>query len=189
MPVAYGLKEIFDVEGRIHRVLYVDCSCCSTTPSIKPLRGMGSVSYSAVCRDADEQDHLLDVVKRFGATKLVFSGCMIESLPVNYKDSLRFLGCSIQSLNLSHISVIRTDGDLVDCELAMAWLREPWSDSSAEERCLNLIESRNVVKLIHGDTIPFGLNLQPDEIWMSEPNDSLIEKVQKLGKKVTYVSN
>ena len=26
MPVAYGLKDILDVEGRTHRVLYVDCS-------------------------------------------------------------------------------------------------------------------------------------------------------------------
>jgi len=189
MPIAYGLNEIFDVEGRIHRVLYVDCSCCSTTPSIEPLHGMGRVSYSAVCRHPDEQDHLLDVVKRFGATKLVLSGCLIESLPVDYKDSLRFLGCSIQSLNLSHISVIRTNGDLLDCELAMAWLRDPWSDSSAENRCLNLIESRNVSKLVYGDALPFGLNLQSGEIWITEPNDSLIEKVEKLGIKVTYVSN
>jgi len=35
MPVAYGLKELLDFEGRVHRVLYVDCSCCGTSPKIE----------------------------------------------------------------------------------------------------------------------------------------------------------
>ena len=44
------------------------------------------VEYSAVCRDAEQQDNLLDVVKRFNATKVVFSGCVIDSMPVDYID-------------------------------------------------------------------------------------------------------
>ena len=109
--------------------------CCGTTPSIKPLDGMGIMSYYSVCRSEEEQDHLIDVVKRFGASQIVFSGCVIESLPVNYLDSLRFLGCSVSTLNLSRLTTIRTDDNIVDCDLAMAWIRHPWSDSSAEKRC------------------------------------------------------
>ena len=78
------------------------------------------VEYSAVCRDTEQQDKLLDVVKRFNATKVVFSGCVVESMPVDYIDSLRFLGCDADSLNLARISVARTDSNDIDCKLAMA---------------------------------------------------------------------
>ena len=189
MPVAYGLKDILDVEGRTHRVLYVDCSCCGTTPSIRPLDGMGVLSYKAVCRSAEEQDHLLDVVKRFGSSQVVFSGCVIESLPPSYVDSLRFLGCSSKTLNLSHLSAIRTDKSLADCELAMASLREPWSDSRASQRCIDLIQNKSVRHIYYGEDIPFGLNLQPGEVWLSSPTDSLINEIEKLGINMTYSSN
>ena len=189
MPVGYGLKDILDIEGRTHRVLYVDCSCCGTTPSIKPLDGMGIMSYYSVCRSEEEQDHLIDVVKRFGASQIVFSGCVIESLPVNYLDSLRFLGCSVSTLNLSRLTTIRTDDNIVDCDLAMAWIRHPWSDSSAEKRCLDVIRNNDVTTIIYGDKIPFGLNIQPGEAWLTAPTDSLIDNIEKLGINLTYTSN
>lgn len=189
MPVGYGLKDILDVEGRTHRVLYVDCSCCGTTPSISALDGMGILSYHSVCRSPEEQDQLLDVVKRFGASQIIFSGCVVESLPINYIDSLRFLGCSVKTLNLSRLSVIRTDNNLIDCNLAMAWIREPWSDLSAETRCLDLIQTKNVHTLYYGESIPFGLNLQPDEVWLTSPSESLLEEIEKLDINVTYSSN
>ncbi len=190
MPVGYGLKGLLDIEGRVHRMLYVNCSCCGTSPtSIEPLQGMGQVNYSAVCRESSQQDHLLDVVKRFGATKIVFSGCSVESLPIDYIDSLRFLGCSTRTLNLAYITNARTDGELIDCELAMAWQLEPWSENSAINRCTKILEDSNISKLMYGDKIPFGLNLQPDEVWITSPSDSLIEKISKLGITVKYFGN
>ena len=189
MPVAYGLKDILDIEGGTHRVLYVDCSCCGTTPSIEPLEGMGVLSYKAVCRSAEEQNHLLDSVKRFGASQIVFSGCVIESLPPSCVDSLRFLGCSSKTLNLSHLSAIRTDKNMTDCELAMACLTEPWSDRRANQRCIDLIRNENVRHIYYGEYIPFGLNLQPGEVWLSSPTDSLLNEIKKLGINVTYSSN
>lgn len=189
MPIAYGLSDLLDNEGRIHRVLYVDCSCCKTSPKISPLPGMGVVSYSAVCRNPKQQDHLIDVVKRFGATKIVFSGCVVDSLPIQYVDSLRFLGCSVQSLDLSHLNVIRTDDNLLDCNLAMAALTNPWSEKSAVDRCLEIIKSSNVNKLYYGESIPFGLNLQDNEIWITNPPTPLIENVEQLGISVMYSSN
>ena len=111
MPVGYGLNELLDIEGRIHRILYVNCSCCGTTPTnIQPLQGMGQINYSQVCREIEQQNHLIDAVKRFGATKVVFSGCVVDSFSPSYIDSLRFLGCDAESLNLAQLSVIRTDG-------------------------------------------------------------------------------
>ena len=189
MPVAYGLKDILDIEGGTHRVLYVDCSCCGTTPSIEPLEGMGVLSYKAVCRSAEEQDHLLDSVKRFGASQIVFSGCVIESLPPSCVDSLRFLGCSSKTLNLSHLSAIRTDKNMTDCELAMACLTEPWSDRRASQRCIDLIRNENVRHIYYGEDIPFGLNLQPGEVWLFSPTDSLLNEIKKLGINVTHSSN
>ena len=190
MPVGYGLKGLLDIEGRVHRMLYVNCSCCGTSPtSIEPLQGMGQVNYSAVCRESSQQDHLLDVVKRFGATKIVFSGCSVESLPIDYIDSLRFLGCSTRTLNLAYITNARTDGELIDCELAMAWQLEPWSENSAINRCTKILEDSNISKLMYGDKIPFGLNLQPDEVWITSPSDSLIDKISKLGITVKYFGN
>ena len=189
MPVAYGLKDILDIEGRTHRVLYVDCSCCGTTPTIKPLDGMGLMSYHSVCRSPEEQDHLIDVVKRFGASQIIFSGCVIESLPIEYIDSLRFLGCSVNTLNLSRLTTIRTDNNLVDCNLAMAWIKHPWSESSAEKRCIALIQSNDISTIIYGDSIPFGLNLQPGEVWLTSPTASLLNEIEKLGVIVTYSSN
>jgi hypothetical protein len=189
MPVAYGLKDILDIEGRTHRVLYVDCSCCGTTPTIKPLDGMGLMSYHSVCRSLKEQDHLIDVVKRFGASQIIFSGCVIESLPIDYIDSLRFLGCSVSTLNLSRLTTIRTDNNLVDCNLAMAWIKHPWSESSAEKRCIALIQSNDISTIIYGDSIPFGLNLQPGEVWLTSPTVSLLNEIEKLGVIVTYSSN
>ena len=189
MPIAYGLKDILDVEGRTHRVMYVDCTCCGTSPSIQPLRGMGLLSYESVCRTTKQQDHLLDVVKRYGASQIVFSGCMIDSLPVEYVDSLRFLGCNVQSLNLSHLSVARTDNNLIDCKLAMAWMRQPWSETSAVKRCLKLIDSEKPDRVLYGNSIPFGLNLLPGEVWLTAPSESLLQEIEKLGIVVTYISN
>ncbi|MGB2237480.1 MAG: hypothetical protein ACPH4H_07770, partial [Candidatus Poseidoniaceae archaeon] len=166
-----------------------DCSCCGTTPSITPLEGMGILSYHSVCRDTEEQDHLIDVVKRFGASQIVFSGCMVESLPVNYLDSLRFLGCSVSTLNLSRLTTIRTDDNLVDCNLAMAWIKDPWSDTSAEKRCVAVIQTHDVSTIIYGETVPFGLNLQPGEAWLTSPTDSLLNEIEKLGVNLTYSSN
>ena len=189
MPIAYGLKDILDIEGRTHRVLYVDCTCCGTSPSIEPLRGMGLVSYESVCRTTKQQDHLLDVVKRYGTSQIVFSGCMIESLPVEFVDSLRFLGCKIQSLNLSHLSVARTDNNLIDCQLAMAWMRHPWSETSAVKRCLKLIDSENPERVLYGNSIPFGLNMKPGEVWLTAPSESLLQEIEELGIEMTYISN
>lgn len=189
MPIGHGLKELLDGEGGIHRVLYVDCTCCGTTPQIEPLKGMGRVSFSAVCRDYTEQDQLLDIVKRFGASKVVFSGCVTDSLPIDYIDSLRFLGCTTNSLNLAHIGVARTDGSMLDCNLAMAWQTEPWSEKSAINRCLEILENSQISTVVCGEDIPFGLNLQQDEVWITSPTDSLLQKIEKLGISVKYCSN
>ena len=189
MPIGHGLRDLLDTEGGVHRVLYVNCSCCGTAPQIEPLKGMGQVTYAAVCRDQDEQDHLLDVVKRFGANKIVFSGCVIESLPVDYLDSLRFLGCTTNSLNLAHIGVARTDGNLLDCNLAMAWQTEPWSENSAIERCLDILQDSETSRILCGEELPFGLNLQSDEAWITSPTDSLLQRIEKLGILVKYCSN
>ena len=71
----------------------------------------------------------------------------------------------------------------------MAWIREPWSDLSAETRCLDLIQTKNVHTLYYGESIPFGLNLQPDEVWLTSPSESLLEEIEKLDINVTYSSN
>ena len=188
MPVGYGLKELLDIEGRIHRILYVNCSCCGTTPTnIQPLQGMGQINYSQVCREIEQQNHLIDAVKRFGATKVVFSGCVVDSFPPSYIDSLRFLGCDAESLNLAQISVIRTDGYSIDAELAMAWQIGPWSEKSAKERCIALLQNGNITDVKCGKSIPFGLNLQPNEAWISNPTKLLIRDLENMGLFVDIV--
>ena len=71
----------------------------------------------------------------------------------------------------------------------MAWIRHPWSDSSAEKRCLDVIRGNDVTTIIYGDKIPFGLNIQPGEAWLTSPTDSLIDSIEKLGINLTYTSN
>jgi Sec-independent protein secretion pathway component TatC len=189
MPIGHGLMDLLDSEGGEHRVLYVDCSCHGTSPVVSPLKGMGVVSYRAVCRSSEQQDNLLDIVKRFSASKLVFSGCLISSLPIDYIDSLRFLGCSTQTLNLSHISTIRTDGNTIDFELAMASLEHPWSEKSMISRCLKIIDDSNIDIIQYGNEIPFGLNLQPNEAWITSPSASLIESIEEMGISLNPNSN
>ena len=190
MPIAYGLKELLDLEGRVHRVLYVNCSCCGTSPTtIQPLHGMGQVNYSSICRTSSQQDNLLDTVKRFGATKTVFSGCLIDSLPVDFIDSLRFLGCSAISLNLAQIVTTRTDGQLVDCNLAMACQVVPWSESNVLDRCSKILTESEISTVFYGEKIPFGLNLQPSEVWITNPTDSLIDIIRKLDIDLKYIGN
>lgn len=189
MPMGHGLMDLLDSEGGEHRVLYVNCSCHGTSPVVSPLKGMGVVSYRAVCRSSEQQDNLLDVVKRFGADKLIFSGCLISSLPVDYIDSLRFLGCSTQTLNLAHLSTIRTDGNPIDFELAMASLVHPWSEQSMITRCLKVVENSNIDVIRYGEEIPFGLNLQPNEAWITSPSISLIESIEEMGISLNPNSN
>ena len=189
MPIGYGMQELLDNEGGMHRVLYVDCRCCGTSPKIMPLKGMGIVEYSAVCRDPQQQDNLLDVVKRFNANKVVFSGCIIESMPIDYIDSLRFLGCEASTLNLARISVSRTDNNDIDYNLAMASQTNPWSEQSAVKRCLELLEGSGVSTILFGETIPFGLNLQTDEAWITNPPSSLTQKIEDLGITMKNYSN
>ena len=188
MPVGYGLNELLDIEGRVHRILYVNCSCCGTTPTnIQPLQGMGQINYSQVCREIEQQNHLIDAVKRFGATKVVFSGCVVDSFPPSYIDSLRFLGCDAESLNLAQLSVIRTDGSLIDSQLAMAWQIGPWSENNAIERCIALLQNGNITDVKCGKSIPFGLNLQPNEAWISNPTKLLIRDLENMGLFVDIV--
>ena len=189
IPIGHGLMDLLDIDGGIYRVLYVDCSCYETSPSIKPLKGMGYISYRSVCRDKEQQDRLLDVVKRFNADKLVFSGCVIESLPIEYVDSLRFLGCKAETLNLAHLSAIRTDDNLIDCELAMACLQEPWSENSVNQRCREILAESGINTIYYGEKIPFGLNLQENESWITNPHDSLIQTLEKMDISVTPLSN
>jgi Sec-independent protein secretion pathway component TatC len=189
IPIGHGLMDLLDIEGRTYRVMYVDCSCNGTTPRIAPLRGMGYVSYESVCRSSEQQDMLLDAVKRFGADKLVFSGCVIESLPVEYIDSLRFLGCDTQSLDLAHLSAIRTDGNSIDSELAMASIEIPWSEHSVNQRCTEILSESQFESIYYGDRIPFGLNLQPNEAWITNPSPSLIERIEDLGIETNLLSN
>lgn len=166
-PDAYGLNDLFDEEGGIHRVLYVDCSCCGSTPSISPLSGMGVVSCDAVCRYSMEQNHLIDSCKRFGVTDLVFSGCSLEGMPPEFMDSLRFLGIDSRSLDLSHIATLRTHDNDVDLQLAMASLISPWSKQSSLERINNILSQNGITTLHHGGKIPFGLQMGKGEAWLS----------------------
>ncbi len=189
MPVAHGLLDLLDEDGGTHRVLYVDCSCFGTSPRIEPLKGMGMVSYKSICRSPIEQDHLLDVTNRFQATKLVFSGCMIDSFPASYIDSLRFLGCETESLDIAHLSAARTDNETVDLTLAMSSLVEPWSEKIMVARSLLIIENSDVTEIIYGEEIPFGLNLQPKQAWITSPKDSLLAEIKKLGILLTHNSN
>ncbi len=189
MPIGHGLLDLLDAEGGIHRILYVDCSCHGTSPSISPLKGMGRVSYRAVCSNSQQQDNLLDIVKRFGADRVIFSGCMISALPVDYIDSLRFLGCSTQSLNLAHLSTIRADKNTIDLEFAMATLVDPWSEKSMVKRCSEIINKSNIEIIKYGDDIPFGLNLGPNEAWITKPSESLIEYISKTGISLKPESN
>jgi len=189
MPAGFGLKELLDYEGGTHRVLYVNCSCLGTSPEITPLNGMGQVSYRAVCRNTEEQNDLIDVVKRYGVNKVIFSGCVVDSLPVQYVDSLRFLGCKCDSLDLAHLSVIRTDERLIDYQIAMSSLVGPWSETAANKRCLNILENENINSIHYGPKIPFGLNLQKDEVWIGSANDSLINEIKEMGYSLTYHSN
>ena len=189
MPVAHGLRDLLDEEGGNHRVLYVDCSCCGTAPKIEPLKGMGMVTYNSICRDYGEQDHLLDVANRFQANKLVFSGCVIEAFPVDYIDSLRFLGCVCVSLDLAHLSAIRTDKKTIDFELAMATLVSPWSENIMVSRTLDKINKSSIEEIIYGNEIPFGLNLQPHQAWITGPKDSLIDEIKKQSISLTHYSN
>jgi Sec-independent protein secretion pathway component TatC len=189
MPIGHGLMDLLDIEGRTHRVLYVDCSCHGTSPKVSPLKGMGHVSYESVCRSSNQQDMLMDVVKRFSADKVVFSGCVIESLPIDYVDSLRFLGCETQSLDLAHLSVIRTDGNSIDADLAMACVQGPWSELSVNQRCKEILSNSKCEAIYFGDRIPFGLNLQPNEAWITNPAPSLVETIEELGIIVNRLSN
>ena len=189
IPIGHGLMDLLDIEGGTFRVLYVDCSCNGTSPKVKPLKGMGYVSYRSVCRDNQQQDKLLDVVKRFNADKLVFSGCVIDSLPIDYVDSLRFLGCQTETLNLAHLSVVRTDGSTIDNELAMACLLQPWSEQSSNQRCQEILSKSQIEKIYYGEEIPFGLNLQPNEAWITNPHESLMETIEELGISMILLSN
>ena len=189
IPIGHGLMDLLDIEGGRFRVLYVDCSCHGTAPRVSPLKGMGYVSYESVCRSSEQQDMLLDTVKRFGADKLVFSGCVIESLPVDYIDSLRFLGCETESLDLAHLSVVRTDASMIDCELAMASIHGPWSEESVNMRCTDILSKSNCKTVYFGDNIPFGLNLQTNEAWITNPSLSLIATIEELGIEMNRLSN
>ena len=110
-------------------------------------------------------------------------------MPVDYIDSLRFLGCDTDSLNLARISVARTDDNDIDFNLAMASQTEPWSEDSAVRRCLELLENSEISTIIYGEEIPFGLNMQPDEAWITNPSKSLTQKIEDFGISMKYCSN
>jgi Sec-independent protein secretion pathway component TatC len=180
-PTGYGLESLLDKEGKIWRVLYADCSCCGTVDSITALQGMGSIYFNAVCRSDYEQDILLDTIKRFNVNRVVFSGCVLESLPPSLLDSMRFLGVEFSTLNLAHISTMRTTGNPVELEISMAKLTQPWSQNKANHRVMNLLSNYGVRSIHYGNTIPFGLQLAQFDTWICEPDESLLTKMQEIG--------
>ena len=188
-PSGHGLQDIFDRDGGIHRVLYADCSCCGTTPSITPLKGMGLAKFDSVCRSSKEQDNLLDLSKRYSVTNLVFSGCLIESLPSNFVESLEFLGIEIKSLNIAHLTTIRTDMNEVDLHLAMASLIDPWSVASSCEKISQIAEGNSIESLYYSDEIPFGFQLKSGEAWITGLNDSQVQLLSNSGINLIPYSN
>ena len=189
IPAAHGLEEIFDSEGGVHRVLYSDCSCCGTSPQITPLKGMGIVRYKSVCRETEQQDHLLDQVKKFRVTKVVFSGCTIETFPTDYLRSFDILKCETSSLELTYLDNIKTHASDIDYKLAMANLRNPWSDDSATKRCMEILSSYGPEKIHYGTKIPFGLNLSTSEAWITNPSNELVSRMKEFGYSVIHHSN
>lgn len=189
MPIGYGMKDMLDKEGKLHRVLYADCRCFGTSPKIKPLSGMGVLEMNAVCRSVDEQNLLLDTVKRFNVNQVIFSGCKIDSFAPQFIDTLRFLGCSFKSLDLSHLDAIRTDGSLIDCKLAMASLTDPWSYNQVEIRLKEILLEYNIEKIYHGSEIQFGMNLMTNEGFIKTSDDEIIKSISKVVDDLTYVSN
>ena len=83
----------------------------------------------------------------------------------------------------------RTDGNDIDFNLAMASQTEPWSEESAVKRCLSLLEVSEISTIMYGKEIPFGLNLQSDEAWITNPPKSLTQKIEDFGISMKYCSN
>jgi hypothetical protein len=88
-------------------------------------------------------------------------------MPPEFSDSLRFLGIDSRSLDLSHISTLRTHDDDVDLQLAMASLISPWSKQSSLGRINQILSEYKIKILHHGRTIPFGLQMSRGEAWLS----------------------
>ena len=189
MPVAHGLKEIFDNDGGKHRILYADCSCCGTSPKINPLDGMGIVRYESVCRDIQQQNHLLDQVKKYRISKVVFSGCVIDSFPKDYLKSYDILKCDLISLNLCYLGSLRTISDNVESRLAMANMTHPWSETSSAKKSLEIIREHNFTKIHYGSSMPFGLHLQKGETWITNPTNTLLEELKISGFTLIQYSN
>lgn len=188
-PSGHGLLDIYDRDGGIHRVLYADCSCCGTTLSIAPLKGMGVAKFNSVCRSSKEQDKLLDLSKRYNVTDIVFSGCFINSLPPNFVESLAFLGITIKSLNIAHLTTMRTDMNDVDLHLAMASLIEPWSIASSCEKITEIVERNAIKSVYYSDEIPFGFQLVSGEGWITGLEDSQVQLLSNSGINLIPYSN
>ena len=189
MPIGYGLRDLLDNEGKEHRILYANCSCCGTSPNVEPLSGMGIMSFDSVCRSVSEQNSIIDSVNRFNVNKVVFSGCVIDSFPPAFLDNLRFLGCDYQTLSLAYLSNLHTNDTNVDGEIAMALLTDPWSENQMIERCLNVLSKYNITNVKYSDELIFGLNLQPTEVWIQSPTLNLLDSIKKNGISLTDISN
>ena len=189
MPIGYGLRDLLDSDGKEHRILYANCSCCGTSPNVEPLSGMGIMSFDSVCRSVNEQNSIIDSVNRFNVNKVVFSGCVIESFPPAFLDNLRFLGCDYQTLSLAYLSNLHTNDSNVDGEIAMALLTDPWSENQMIERCLNVLSKYKITNVKYSDKLIFGLNLQPTEVWIQSPTLNLLDSIKKNGISLTDISN
>jgi len=176
------------VDGGVNRILYVNCSCYGTTPSIKPLHGMGIIKFQNVCDDKTQQNHLLDIVKKFRVNKLVFSGCNIGELQFNLTQSFKFLAVEISSLDLAHLSTIRTDGDLVDMDLAMAGLVGPWSQKNSDEKIQQIIRHNELKTIHYGKQIPFGMQVVKGQAWIKNPSDLLLQSLEEKGISIVHES-
>ena len=181
LPSGHGLEGLLDSEGGVNRILYVDCSCHGTSPSIQPLKGMGIAKFSKVCSSSTQQDQLLDLAKKFRVNKLIFSGCDLEELPFNLTQSFQFLAIESSSLDLAHLSTIRTDGDLVDMDLAMAGLVGPWSEQNSVEKSHHIIMKNGLKRIRYGAKIPFGMQVVKGEAWLKDPSDSLLDLLKLNG--------
>ncbi len=103
-PIGNRSFDVLSIEnntGKIDKIAIVDCSCEGACPKFpvdyKPI-GIAIPRCTALCLNSNEQDSLVEMISRYGISKLIITGCDGSPLPIDFHNNIVTLNCDIFGL-------------------------------------------------------------------------------------------
>ena len=149
-PLFQGFQPIMDSDGELRNMILVDCSPDANTTALPKSMNSPIPLYHSnlLCSSPKERALLLEKIMRHRLSDVFISGCSHDSIPESFKKNCHSLGCRIRYLELERRTIQPTKNYVLELELSIASLHDPWPKSKRNERIVTVLENSGINELI-----------------------------------------